>query len=229
LAIIRQQILAARNGGRWDGAGIGSSLLTGFGSARQVGYREARYDPVTGNISMQAVDDNGDPTSLAINGFQFLSETNMLSGDTALFPPAPVGSGIYFKTSNRDFGVFGLDSEIYAIDSNQVAIFDGTWDLGDVAATNMTQADLLTNFTTDADSTPGGSAVAGGYLYWVVGDAGYTLGSIIAVPEPATLGLAVLAVCGLLCCRQFTAARTSVFGKSSPLKSNASSKATAAA
>jgi hypothetical protein len=197
LAIIRQQILAARNGGRWDGAGIGSSLLTGFGSARQVSYREARYDPVTGNISMQAVDDNGDPTSLAINGFQFLSETNMLSGDTALFPPAPVGSGIYFKTSNRDFGVFGLDSEIYAIDSNQVAIFDGTWDLGDVAATNMTQADLLTNFTTDADSTPGGSAVAGGYLYWVVGDAGYTLGSIVAVPEPATFSVGFIAAVGL--------------------------------
>jgi hypothetical protein len=41
LATIRQQILAARNGGSWDGAGIGSSLLAGHGSARQVGYRVA--------------------------------------------------------------------------------------------------------------------------------------------------------------------------------------------
>jgi hypothetical protein len=158
---------------------------------------EARYDPASGNLSMQAVDGNGDPTSLAIKGFQFLSETNMLSGDTAVFPPAPVGSGIYIKTSNDDFGVFGIDSEVYAVDSNQVAIFDGSWDLGDVAAKNMTQADLLTNFTTDAASTPGGSAVAGGYLYWVVGDAGYTLGSIVAVPEPATFSGGFIAAVGL--------------------------------
>jgi hypothetical protein len=41
LATIRENILSARNGGGWDGAGIGSSLLAGHGSARQVGYRVA--------------------------------------------------------------------------------------------------------------------------------------------------------------------------------------------
>lgn len=190
---------------------------------------QALYDPATGNITMQAVDGNGDPTTLGIKGFQFLSPTQQLGGATVTFPSAPVGSGTYIKTSNTDFGVFGVDSEIYAVDSNQVALFDSSWDLGDVAAANMTQQDLVANFTTDGPSTPGGSAVAGGYLYWVVGDAGYTLGTLVAVPEPSTMRLALLATCGLLCRLYHTAGRTSVWQKSSPLKSSTSSTATAAA
>ncbi len=68
-----------------------------------------------------------------------------------------------------------------------------------------------------------------GYLSWVVGDAGYTLGSVVAVPEPTTMSLALLAACGLLSRLHRTAGRTSVWRTSSPLKSSTSSAATAAA
>lgn len=68
-----------------------------------------------------------------------------------------------------------------------------------------------------------------GYLSWVVGDAGYTLGTVVAVPEPTTMSLALLAACGLLSRLHRTAGRTSVWRKSSPLKSSTSSAATAAA
>lgn len=74
LDAIRAGILAARNGGSWDGAGIGSSTLSGFGSGRQVGYRVASDGTLSiawaanGDATLDGRIDSRDINALLLSG-----------------------------------------------------------------------------------------------------------------------------------------------------------------
>ncbi len=173
---------------------LGSGFL--FQGIGQGATLEARYDPDTGNITMIAVDGNGDPVSMAVLAFQFLSPppTEKLTGEAANIP-----SGANFSISNDSSGgVYSqAGSEIYATNFPQSdALFNDSWNLGNVAMKGMSLSDVTASFTTSGASTPGGQPVAGSYLYWVVGASGYSVAAITVVPEPT--GAALTA--GGLCC-----------------------------
>ena len=159
----------------------------------------ALYDPTDGNIKMQALD-NGVPANLSIATFQFLSPALYLSG-TAASIPAPAAS--LFTVLNTAVSTMvnpsSVHAEIYATNlGGGTALFTGTWDLGDVAATGLTQNQINLGFTTDADVSPGNQPLPGQFLYQVQGDSAFYAGQITAVPEPTTLLLAATA-CFLGC------------------------------
>jgi hypothetical protein len=154
----------------------------------------ALYDPTDGNIKMQALN-NGVPANLSIATFQFLSPALYLSG-TAASIPSPAAS--LFTVLNTAVSTMvdpaSVHAEIYATNlGGGTPLFAGTWDLGDVAATGLTQSQINVGFTTDADVSPGNQPLPGQFLYQVQGDSAFYAGQITAVPEPTTLLLGVSA------------------------------------
>jgi hypothetical protein len=154
---------------------------------------EAQYNPSTGNITMNAVDGSGQPLTIPVRSFWFLTNPPRLTGDTANMP---AGSDAAFSTTNDQDGIYGVGSEINAANFTQNALFTDTWNLGNVAASGMSLSDITASFTTDPDFTPGGEAIPGGYLYFVVGDTDYSVGTITVVPEPTQIALTAA---GLAC------------------------------
>jgi hypothetical protein len=169
----------------------------------------ALYDPVNGNITMQALDD-GVPAVLDIATFQFLSPAHYLSGETTLIP-ASASSGFTVLNTSTSFVVDppSVHAEIYATNlGSGTPLFTSTWNLGNVAALGLTQAQIIAGFTTDPDSTPGEQPVPGHFLYQVQGG-GFFTGQITAVPEPSGIFLAVSAsVAGALWTLHRTRRRT---------------------
>ena len=99
-------------------------------------------------------------------------------------------------SNTSQFGLNGLNSEITALNVGSaigmVLSPGGEWDLGNVAVTGMTAADILARFTTDPDATPGGVAQPGTFLvsYFNGGVASLTTPSAITVvPEPSTYAM----------------------------------------
>lgn len=147
----------------------------------------AVYDPATGGISMKATE-NGAPASLSIATFQFLSPDSLLSGSAALIPTAAASFATVLNTDTS----FVVDppsahAEIYATNFSGVTpLFTSIWDLGVVAAVGLSQAQIHSGFSTDADITPGGLAMPGAFTYQVQGSPEFQVGQITAVPEPST-------------------------------------------
>jgi len=159
---------------------------------------EALYSPDTGNITMQAVNQDGSPGSLQIATFQFLSPTQFLDGVVANIPASAVS---LFTVLNTDESTYftpaRTSAEIYATSfSAPTPLFDSTWDLGNVANTGLNQSQIFSGFTTDPDVSPGGQTLAGKFLYQIQGDSTFYAGDVTAVPEPSAIGAGVLA--GLL-------------------------------
>jgi hypothetical protein len=159
----------------------------------------ARYNPDSGNMRMVAVDSNGDPTTIAVQSFWFLTNPPRLS--TSVSATLPPGVNLALSTVNTDNGVYGQGSEINAVNFNAVSLFNDEWDLGFIVNNGLSQSDVASSFTTDASFTPGGSSVPGGFLYLVVGDGAYTVGSVQVVPEPTGGLLGIVGTACLLAAR----------------------------
>lgn len=159
---------------------------------------EALYAPDTGNITMQAFDASGAPTSLQIATFQFLSPSQFLSGVAATIPASAVSFATVLNTeASTYFNPARTAAEIYATNfAGSTALFNSTWNLGNVAGFGLSQSQIVSGFTTDPDVSPGGQPLAGKFLYQVQGDPTFRAGAITAVPEPSSLVLTALA--GLL-------------------------------
>jgi hypothetical protein len=155
----------------------------------------AIYDPADGNITMQAFE-NGEPASLNIATFQFLSPALYLSGVAASIP-GTASAGFTVLNTDESFLVDpeSVHAEIYATNLNigSTPMFAGTWNLGNVAALGLTQEQIVAGFTTDPDVSPGFEPIPGHFLYQVQGDNNFYAGQITAVPEPSSVFLAVSA------------------------------------
>lgn len=159
------------------------------------------YDPSNGNMKLR----NTTLTTGSYQSFQILSvgdgtigavsgrpgNIGWLSGAAATLPTSS------FPVSNTSpFGLNGLNSEITALNVGSaigmVLAPGGEWDLGNVAVTGMTAANILARFTTDPDATPGGVSQPGTFLvsYFNGGVASLTTPSAITVvPEPSTYAM----------------------------------------
>lgn len=159
---------------------------------------EALYAPDTGNITMQAFDADGAPTSLQIATFQFLSPSQFLNGVAATIPASAVSFATVLNTdASTYFNPARTGAEIYATNfAGSTALFNSTWNLANVASVGLSQSQIASGFTTDPDVSPGGQPLAGKFLYQVQGEPTFRAGSITAVPEPSSLAIAALA--GLL-------------------------------
>lgn len=171
------------------------------------------YEPITGNLTLQ----NTSPGPVSLSLYQILtlgdgtegpassSGQGYLSGTSARVPQPPPS----FVTSNTDSGgVNGLSSEIFVNNggaafltlaphaswsvANPIGPAGSYFDLGNVAATGMTQADLNERFITVADLSPEGVSLGGSFLFDYDGTSATSLspGSVVAlVPEPSMLML----------------------------------------
>ena len=171
-----------------------SSLMTLAGGWRPLlaaPILTALYDPANGNITMQAFE-NGEPASLNIGTFQFVSPALYLSGVAASIPgSANAGFTVLNTSQSTIVNPPSVHSEIYATSfPSATALFTGTWNLGNVATVGLTQSQIASGFTTDPDSSPGGVAVPGHFLYQVQ-DGDFFTGQITAVPEPSSVFLIV--------------------------------------
>ena len=164
----------------------------------QASILEALYAPDTGNITMQAFDANGAPTSLQIATFQFLSPAQLLNGVAATIPASAVSFATVLNTdASTFFNPARTSAEIYATNfAGSTALFNSTWNLGNVASVGLSQSEIASGFTTDPDVSPGGQPLAGRFLYQIQGDTTFRAGAITAVPEPSSFVIAALA--GLL-------------------------------
>jgi len=171
---------------------------TGNLALGQTAALEAFYLPETGNITMQAVNADGSLGSLQIATFQFLSPSQFLDGVAASIPAGAVSFATVLNTDASTFFTPALTgAEIFATNfAGPTALFDSTWDLGNVASVGLTQSQLVSGFTTDPDVSPGGQALAGKFLYQVQGDSTFYAGELTAVPEPSAVVL--IAAAGLL-------------------------------
>lgn len=141
----------------------------------------AFYDPVNGNITLAVLAD-GEPATLAVSGFQFLSPSQKLSGSAAAIPPAAVS---FFTVLNTDASAIYEPPRQYAeIYANGLGstLFNSSWNLGNVAQTGLSQADLTAAFITNGDVLA--PAQSGKFLY--ESNATWLAGDLVAVPEPAT-------------------------------------------
>jgi hypothetical protein len=152
----------------------------------------AFYAPADGNITL-SVTDNGSPATLAISAFQLLSPAQDLSGSTAAIPSAAISA---FTVLNTDASaIYEPPRQFAEIYANALGgtLFSTRWDLGTVARTGMTQADLNAGFTSNGDVLA--PAQPGKFLY--ESNATWLAGDLVAVPEPgipAVLAAASLAL-----------------------------------
>jgi hypothetical protein len=139
----------------------------------------ALYDPTDGNITL-SVTENGAAATLSVSAFQLLSPAQELSGSAAAIPAAAVS---FFTVLNTDFSAIYEPPRQYAeIYANGLGntLFTTSWDLGNVARTGLTQADLNAGFLSNGDVLA--PAQAGKFLY--ESNATWVAGAIVAVPEP---------------------------------------------
>ncbi len=139
----------------------------------------AFYDPADGTISLSVLD-QGNPATLNVSAFQFLSPSQYLSGSAAAIPPAAVS---FFTVLNTDASAIYEPPRQYAeIYANGLGgtLLTSSWDLGTVAQPGLTQADLNAGFISNGDVLA--PAQPGKFLY--ESNATWFAGDMVAVPEP---------------------------------------------
>lgn len=177
------------------------------------------YDPATGNIKLQ----NTTSGTQSFQSFDVLtigngsygpvsglpSDVGFLSTGTANLPPAtqqatqptnPNGlNGLYSEAASYATGVAVMSLNPYPGWSPAAPIgpVGSYWDLGNIAITGMSQADLDARFLSPSDLTPSGLNEFGTFLFsYQTGPTTFSVtipGGVIAVPEPSTIALAAVA------------------------------------
>ena len=152
----------------------------------------ALYDPANGNITMQAFENGAPVNTLSVATFQFLSPALYLSGSAAAIPPAAASLFTVLNTGTSTVvNPPSIHAEIYATNfGGGTPLFTGSWDLGNVAATGLSQSQIDSGFSTDPTFPP---VTAGAFLYQVQGAPEFVVGEITAVPEPSAILLAASA------------------------------------
>ena len=171
------------------------------------------YDPSNGNLKLQ----NTTATTGSYNNINILTEASNGGIGWLTGPAANIPSGANtVQLNNNNGGENGLASQVFFTNFPTVAVISGMvlspnpdwssaapqpgpagsfWDLGNIAVTGMTQAQLDVRFTTSPDITPGFEAAPGKFLvaYDVVG-APVTGAILQVVPEPSTYAMMVAGV-----------------------------------
>ena len=178
------------------------------------------YDPATGNLKLQ----NTTAAAVGLRSYDILTlgdgtlgaatpnNQGYLNGAAAAVPAPTPG----FVVSNTEAGLNGLSSQVFAgtlgtttiltlaahptwSPSNPIGPAGSYFDLGNVAATGMSQSQIDSRFITSPDLTPGGVMASGSFLYDYEVSAGQFSGTVTGpivnvVPEPSlvVLGLAAL-------------------------------------
>jgi len=179
----------------------------------------AYYDPATGNIRLQ----NTTSGTQGFQSFDVLTIGNGSYGPVSGLPSnvgylstgtanLPVGTPNPTQPTNPN-GLNGLYSEAAAYATGAAVMtlnpFPGWspatpigpvgsyWDLGNIAITGMSQADLDERFVSPSDLTPSGLNEFGTFLFsYQTGPTTFSVtipGGVIAVPEPSTIALAGVA------------------------------------
>jgi hypothetical protein len=177
----------------------------------------AYYDPANGNIKLQ----NMTSGTQAFQAFTVLTLGNGGVGPVSGNPGnvgymstgtanLPAGA---FNTSNTEAGINGLYSEATASNvtltpvmtlspnpswsvGSPIGPVGSYWDLGNIAVTGMSQADLDSRFVVSGDATGGADAYGQIlFFYSTNGAPGFTqgTGNVVAIPEPSTLAIAAVA------------------------------------
>lgn len=176
------------------------------------------YDPATGNLKLQ----NTTSGSLSLQSFSVLTlgngsigtatgnnqgylSTGSASLPTFAFPVSnmdPAGlNGLYSQAGGANVSSVAITLSPYAgwSTANPLGPVGSYWDLGNIAVTGMTQADLNARFLTDPDSTPPSySSSAFGqftFSYQISpGNFSDSVGDVVAVvPEPSSFALLAIA------------------------------------
>jgi hypothetical protein len=158
-------------------AGLAVASLAAEAHAATLAF-EALYDPSNGNIAIRPFDsDTGNPwvgtAEFAL--FDFNSTSGVFTGDPANFNPAPtfpppVDTNIRIGTA--------LLAGPY-----MTATYGAPYNVGNVAQTGLTQAFIDTDFTSGSS----GSGTPGAFTYNYAGGGANKVGTVTAVPEPATI------------------------------------------
>ena len=182
----------------------------------------AYYDPATGNIKLQNTRSGtqsfqifdvltiGNGSYGPVSGLP--SNVGYLSTGTANLPPAtqqgtqptnPFGlNGLYSEAASYATGVAVMSLDPYSgwSPATPIGPAGSYWDLGNIAITGMSQADLDARFVSPSDLTPSGLNEFGTFLFsYQTGPTTFSttiLGGVIAVapvPEPSTIALAAVA------------------------------------
>ena len=180
------------------------------------------YDPATGNIKLQ----NTTSGTQGFQSFDVLTIGNGSYGPPSGLPSnvgylstgtanLPVGTPNPTQPTNPN-GLNGLYSEAAAYATgaavmtlnpfpgwsetpgNQIGPVGSYWDLGNIAITGMSQADLDLRFVSPSDLTPSGLNEFGTFLFsYQTGPTTFSVtipgGVLAVVPEPSTIALAGVA------------------------------------
>jgi hypothetical protein len=179
----------------------------------------AIYDPATGNIKLQSTTSG----TQSFQSFDVLTIGNGSYGPVSGLPGnvgflstgtanLPVGTPNPTQPTNQN-GLNGLYSEAAAYATGAavttlnpypgwspaapIGPVGSYWDLGNIAITGMSQADLDARFLSPSDLTPSGLDEFGTFLFsYQTGPTTFSItipGGVIAVPEPSTIALAGVA------------------------------------
>lgn len=178
------------------------------------------YDPLTGNLKLQ----NTTAGAVSLRSYDILT-----LGDGTLGAATPDGRGYLngaaaavpaptpsFVVSNTEAGLNGLASQVFAgtlgtttiltlaahptwSTSNPIGPVGSYFDLGNVAATAMSQSQIDSRFITSPDLTPGNVMATGSFLYdyeVTAGEFSNTItGPVVGlVPEPSVVVLGLAAI-----------------------------------
>ena len=201
-------------------AGLSMASAVVAGVVTPTPILNAYYDPATGNIklqnttsgsqSFQSIDlltlGNGSigPVSGQPSNVGFLTGSFNLPSAAFVTPPTNVNglNGLYSQAAATNVGSACFSLAGYPgwseTPGNQIGPVGSYWDLGNIAATGMTQGDLNARFLTDPELDQSGSSTFGNFLfsYATGGSPAFSVtvnGGVIAVPEPSTIALAAVA------------------------------------
>jgi hypothetical protein len=178
------------------------------------------YDPANGNLKLQNTTSStqsfqsidvitlGNGTLGALSGQP--GNQGFLSTGTATLPPSsfPVSNtnpngynGLYSQATAINVGSAVMTLSPYSgwSDASPIGPVGSYWDLGNIAITGMTQADLNARFLTDPEGTPPNfdTTSYGQFLFsYQTGPTTFSVttpGNVVAVPEPSTIALAAVA------------------------------------
>ena len=201
-------------------AGLSMASAVVAGVVTPTPILNAYYDPATGNIklqnttsgsqSFQSIDiltlGNGSIGSVSgqPSNVGFLTGSFSLPSAAFVTPPTNVNglNGLYSQAAATNVGSACFSLTGYSgwseTPGTQIGPVGSYWDLGNIAATGMSQADLNARFLTDPELDQSGSSTFGNFLfsYATGGSPAFSVtvnGGVIAVPEPSTIALAAVA------------------------------------
>lgn len=196
---------------------LAGHLLTGA-AAHAVPILNLYYDPGTGNVKLQN-------TTSSTQSFQSVDVITLGNGTVGAATPnsqgylsqsaAALPAAAYIVNNTNPNGFNGLYSQVYAANvgsavftlqpyagwnvSSPIGPVGSFLDLGNIAVTGMTQADLNTRFLTDPEGSPGGQGLFGSFLFsYQTAPSVFsstTPGDVVAVvPEPSGAAMAGVAL-----------------------------------